>query len=161
MARIETNMMMVLCCSTVRWNHYLMCWGGWPLEALDRFRLMCIVRFDIHAWNMARGWMDEERFGSSILHSGGTWNSQLGFRICIVNMRLFLLVYLWVLYWIICGLYGSDLIGISIAITLVTYVFYGSNYVWLPSFLYLYMNEQCIYGLAKMTRKQCLIANLK
>jgi len=139
--------MRVLWCPTIRWNHCLMGWGRWPLEALYGFLLMCSMRSHINSWNMAWGWMGEEIFGSSILQSGGTWKSHRGFGFCIINERLFLLVYLWSLWWIICGLYGYDFIGISIPIMLVIYMFYYHNHEWLSSCSYLLLSDQCIYDL--------------
>ena len=92
--------------------------------------------FHIHAWNMAQGWMDEERFGSIILWSGGTWKSHPGFGFCIINMMLFLLAFLWVLCWFICVSYGCDFIGIYVANMMVIYMFYDSSYVWISSCFY-------------------------
>ena len=85
--------MMVLWCLIMRWNHYLMGWGWWPLEALDGFWLMFSMRSHIHAWNIAQGQITEERFSWATLWSGGMWKSHLGFRFCIINGRLFLLVF--------------------------------------------------------------------
>jgi len=80
--------------------------------------------------------MVEERFGLMILQSGGTWKSHPWFGLCTINMRLFPLLFLSVVYWFICGSYGCDFIGISIAIMLVIYMFYDNNYVWLSSYFY-------------------------
>ena len=129
--------MIILWCLVVRWNQCFMGWGGWPLEALDGFWLMCSTRSHIHAWNMAWGWMDEEIFGSAILRSSGTWKSYPKFGFCIINMKLFILVFLWVLYGFICGLYGCDFLVISLVIILVMYMFYDSRCVWISSCFYL------------------------
>ena len=111
-AVIETDLMMVWWCPIVRWNHCLMSWGGWPLEGLDEFWLMCSMRSHIHALNMARVWMVEERFGSTILRTSGTWKSHPEFVFCIINERLFLFVSLWEFWWIICGLYDCTFMSI-------------------------------------------------
>jgi len=103
----------------MRWNHCLMGWGGLPLKALDGFGLICFMRSHIHAWNIARGWMVEEGFGSAILHLVGTWKSHPRVGFYIINMRLFLFVFIWALYWIICGLYGCGSLRIYIEIMLV------------------------------------------
>ena len=143
MTRIETNLMMVLWCSTMRWNHYFMGWGGWPLESLDGFLLICFIRSHIHAWNIqARGWMAKKRFGLAILRSGGMWKSHHGFWFFIINESLFLLVFLWVIWWIICGLYGCDFMDIStilyqLFICFMTTAMYGSHHV----ITYIWMNN--------------------
>ena len=136
-AWVETNLVIVLLCPTMRWNHCFMGWGGWPLEAMDNFLLMCSMRTHIHAWNMAWGWMTKERFGSAILRSGGTCKSHPSFGFFIVNERLFLFVFLWVLWWIGCGVYGCGFIDIFVPIMLVMYMFYESSHVWLSSCFYL------------------------
>lgn len=78
-----------------------------------------------------------EIFGSSILWLSGTWKSHPQFGFYNINVRLFILVFLRVLYYIRCVLYGCDFIGIFVAIMLVIYVFYDSSYVWLSSCFHL------------------------
>ena len=77
-AWVETNLMMVLWCPTVRWNHCLMGWGGFASGSPGWFWLMCFMRSRIHAWNVALGWIAEERFVSAILRPGGTRKSHTG-----------------------------------------------------------------------------------
>ena len=74
---------------------------------------MCSMISRIHAWNMAQGGMTEERFGLAILRLGGTWKSHPGSP---------MLVFLWVLWWIICGVYGCGFIDIFVPVMLVIYI---------------------------------------
>ena len=150
-------MVMVLWSSTMRWNHYLMGWGGLASRSPRWFWLMCFMRSHIHAWNMARGWLTKKIFGSAVSTIG--WNVVVPYRVgfCIINMRLFLFVISWVLYWFICLLYGYCFIGIYVVIMLVMNMYYESGYVWIPSCFYMYMNEQCIYGLMDETVANVLV----
>ena len=73
-------------------------------------------------------WLKRD-FGSTTLRSGGTWKSHTGFGFCIINEMLFILVFLGVLWWIICGVYGCGFIDISVSIMVIMYVFYDNNHV--------------------------------
>jgi len=125
---------------TIKPDFYWWGWGG-----LARVFPGCFFWFDshIHYWNMAQGWMAKETFGSTILWSGGTWESHLGFGFCIINERLFLLVFLWVFWWIICGLYGCTFIRIYVVIMLVMCVLWQQLCMALSMFLL--VNEWIIY----------------
>ncbi len=135
-AWIETNLMMVLWCTTMRSNHYLMGWGGWLWKP---WMVLYWCFYEIPHSCFEYGMGDNGLREIWLNHSTVGWNVEVpfGFGFCIINMRLFLYVFLWVLYWFICGLYGCDFLGIFVAIMLVMYMFYESNYVWLSSCFYL------------------------
>ena len=113
-----------LWCPTMRWNHYLMGWGGLASGSPSLVLMDCSMRSHIHAWNMARGWRTEERFGSTMSMVG--WFMEFQNLVClyIIIMRLILLVNSCVLYWFIYGLYGCCFLDISIVIMLVMNMYY-------------------------------------
>ena len=63
--------------------------------------------------------MAEERFGSVILRSGGTWKSHPGFGFCIINETLFFLVF----YEYYDGLYVVYMAMISLVFLLLLCLF--------------------------------------
>jgi len=126
-----------LWCTTMRWNHCLMRWGGLASRSPRSVLMDCSMRSHIHAWNMAQGWLVEEIFGSTMSMFGWFVEVPNLVGLCIINMRLFLLVILWVLYWFICGLYGCYFPGIYVVIMMIMNMYYGSGYVWISSCFYL------------------------
>jgi len=118
-AWVETNMMMVLSCPTMRWNHCLMGWYGWPLEALNGFGLMCFMRptFMLGIWH-GGDWM-KRVLAQPCLQPCGSWKchnwlcftsliwgyfSLFFYEYCIGlyvdHMVLVSLVFLWLLRWL-------------------------------------------------------------
>lgn len=141
-------------------------WCGWPLEALYGFGLMCFIWSHIHSWNMAWGWLDEESFRSTIAMVGWFMEVPQLVRIFINNMSLFILVISWVWYWLICGWYGCDFLGISVAMMLVMNAYYDNSNVLISLFFYSYINEKYMYGLmdattANVLRHQFFLAILR
>ena len=120
-------------CPTARGNHWLRFEVVWPLEDLVWFYLLYSMRSHIHSWNMERGWLDEEKFGSAMSMVGWFMEVPWLVGLCIINMTLFLLFISRVLYWFICGLYGCCFLGISVTNMLVMNVYYDSSYICLSS----------------------------
>jgi len=153
---------MVLSCPTLRWDHCLMGWGGWPLEAQDGFGLMCFMRSHNHAWNRAWGWLAKDSFNSAMFKVEWIMEVPPLVGLFIINMRLFLIIS-WVLYKFICGLYHFYFIGVYVPIMILMNMYYDSVYVCLSSCFYLWMNDKYIYGLMDETitnvlRNQCFLA---
>ena len=144
---VKHVMMCSLCWpSDLRWimvkpGFYWWGWGG--LDSIWPGWFFCLESH-IHAWNMARGWMVEDRFVLAILWSGGTWKSHLGLGFCIINERLFLLVFIWAFWWIICGLYGCTFMSIYVVIMVFICVFWLQQ-IFMALSMFLLVNEWITY----------------
>ena len=118
-------------CPTERWNQWFLGWDDLVCGALVYCWLMCLINSHIHAWNMARGWLDEEKFFLANLWLGGTWKSHLWLVFKFSNEEIIPLVFGMKMYYLFFGFHWCYIHGIFVAIMLVISVYFISDVVWL------------------------------
>ena len=138
MTGVETDLMMFIWCSTMRWNYCLMRWGGWPMESLDGFFIdvLCEIPHScLEYGTRVNRWRD-----IWLSHSTVRWNVEvLSWVLDFASlMKGYFPLYLYENFDLLYVVYMSVLSRVFYAtIMLVMYVFYDSCHVWLSSCSYM------------------------